>query len=388
MHSYDYCVPTRLVFGEGSVEKLPELVRGRGKKVLVVFGGGSVKRLGILGRAEELLAPEHEIFELSGVEPNPRVTSLRAGAGICKKEGIDFVLAIGAGSVIDAAKGICAAAKYEGDAWDLVKDNSKVKGALPLFVILTNAATGSEYDSGAVITNLDTNEKMALSSDFLFPVASIMDPAYTCTVPPKHTAAGAADIFSHTIEQYIVMDGNILTDAMCEGMLRTVVECTPKVLANPNDLDARGQLMMASSFGCCGLLSLGRSPSPWPCHGIEHEISAWYDITHGVGLAIITPHWMRWSLSEKTAPRLAQYGVRVFGVEPGANDMETAEKAIAATREFFNSIGIPSRLSEVGVTEEHFEAMADHVLTLWYPLHLALRPIDREGVIEILRASL
>ena len=387
MHAYDYCTPTRLVFGEKTIEKLPELVKGRGKKCLIVYGGGSVKRLGILQRAKELLA-DCEIFELSGVEPNPRVTSLRKGAGICKKEGIDFVLAIGAGSVIDAAKGVCAAAKYEGDAWDLVKDNSLVKAALPLFVVLTNAATGSEYDHGAVITNLETNEKMALCSNLLYPVASIMDPAYTCTVPATHTAAGAADIFSHTIEQYIVMDGNILTDAMCEGMLKTVVECTPRVLKNPNDLDARGQLMMASSFGCCGLLSIGRSVSPWPCHGIEHEISAWHDITHGVGLAIITPHWMRWSLNEKTAPRLAQYGVRVFGVEPGKDDMETAERAIQATSAFFKSIGMPSRLSEVGVGPEHFEAMADHVLTLWYPLHLAIRPIDREGVIEILKASL
>lgn len=387
MHAYDYCVPTRLVFGEKSIEKLPELVKGFGRKCLIVYGGGSVKRLGILQRARELLA-DHEIHELSGVEPNPRVTSLRQGAEICKREGIDFVLAIGAGSVIDAAKGVCAAAEYAGDAWELVKDNSLVKSALPLFVILTNAATGSEYDSGAVITNLETNEKMALSSDHLYPVASIMDPAYTCTVPPKHTAAGAADIFSHTIEQYIVMDGNILTDAMCEGMLRTVVECTPKVLANPDDLDARGQLMMASSFGCCGLLAIGRTPSPWPCHGIEHEISAWHDITHGVGLAIITPHWMRWSLSEKTAPRLAQYGVRVFGLDPSTPVMELAEQAIQKTSEFFRSIGMPSRLSEVGVGPEHFEQMADHVLTLWYPLQKAIRPIDRNGVIEILKASL
>ena len=160
------------------------------------------------------------------------------------------------------------------------------------------------------------------------------------------------------------------------------------MLANPDDLDARGQLMMASSFGCCGLLAIGRTPSPWPCHGIEHEISAWHDITHGVGLAIITPHWMRWSLSEKTAPRLAQYGVRVFGLDPSTPVMELAEQAIQKTNEFFRSIGMPSRLSEVGVGPEHFEQMADHVLTLWYPLQKAIRPIDRNGVIEILKASL
>ncbi|MDL2060002.1 iron-containing alcohol dehydrogenase [Mesosutterella sp. AGMB02718] len=387
MHPYTLHLPTRLVFGEGAIEKLPELTKDFGKKVLIVMGGGSVKRNGILGRARELLR-DRRIFELSGVEPNPRISTIRKGVEICKKEGIEWLLPIGAGSVIDSAKAIAAGAFYEGDAWGLVLDSSKIKKALPIFVVLTNAATGSEYDDSGVISNLETDEKLPIGSPLLAPVASIMDPAYTCTVPPKHTAAGAADIFSHTIEQYIVADGNILTDAMCEGMLKTVIECTPRVLKNPNDLDARGQLMMASSFGCCGLLTIGRTPTPWPCHAIEHEISAWHDITHGEGLAVITPHWMRWSLTEKTAPRLAQYGVRIFGLDPRAPAMENAEKAIEKTSGFFRSIGIPATLSELGVTDEHFEAMADHVLSHWWPLSGAFRPLDREGILAILRASL
>ncbi|MDL2060000.1 iron-containing alcohol dehydrogenase [Mesosutterella sp. AGMB02718] len=387
MHPYGLYLPTRLVFGENAIERLPELTKGFGKKVLIVTGGGSARRNGILGRARELLR-DREIFELSGVEPNPRITTIRKGVEICKKEGIEWLLPIGGGSVIDSAKAIAAGAFYEGDAWDLVLDSSKIKKALPILVVLTNAAAGSEYDDSGVISCLETHEKLPFGSPLLAPAASVMDPAYTCTVPAKHTAAGAADIFSHTLEQYLVADGSILTDAMCEGMLRTVIECTRRVLKNPNDLDARGQLMMASSFGCCGLLSIGRTPSPWPCHAIEHELSAWHDITHGEGLAVITPHWMRWSLTEKTAPRLAQYGVRVFGLDPKAPAMENAGKAIEKTSGFFRSIGMPAALSELGVTDEHFEAMADHAVLHRPLLSTAFRPLDRGGILAILRASL
>jgi alcohol dehydrogenase YqhD (iron-dependent ADH family) len=207
-------------------------------------------------------------------------------------------------------------------------------------------------------------------------------------VPAWHTAAGAADIMSHTFEQYLVAEGNTVTDGLCEAVLRTVIENTPKAIANPEDYDARSELMLASSFGCCGLLSIGRTPSPWPCHGIEHEISAFHDITHGAGLAIITPHWMRYSLTEETAPRFAQYGVRVWGLDAKAPAMETALKAIEKTAEFFASIGIPAHLSELGVTSEHFEAMADHVIAHWYPLTGAIRPIDKAGILKILTDSL
>ena len=387
MEAFNLYLPTQLIFGKDRLGELKDMIAPYGKKVLLTYGGGSIKKIGLYDKVLEQLAG-CEVFELSGIEPNPKIGSVRKGVEICKKESIDFIVAVGGGSVIDATKNIAAGAYYDGDPWDLVLDASKVKKAIPFFTVLTLAATGSEYDAGAVISNPETNEKMALMSPQVFPVASFCDPTLTFTVPAWHTAAGAADIMSHTFEQYLVAEGNIVTDGLCEAMLRTVIENTPKAIANPNDYDARSEIMLASSFGCCGLLAIGRTPSPWPCHGIEHEISAFTDITHGAGLAIITPHWMRYSLTEKTAPRFAQYGVRVWGLDPNAPAMETARKAIDKTAEFFSSIGIPAHLSDLGVTSEHFEEMADHVMSHWWPLAGAIRPIDKAGVLEILNASL
>ena len=239
-----------------------------------------------------------------------------------------------------------------------------------------------------VISNMQTNEKQAISSPLLFPKASFCDPSVSVSVPAWHTAAGAADIMSHTFEQYLVCEGNDVSDGFCETILKTVIKNAPICIKDPTNLEARSAMMLASSFGCCGLLAIGNMPSPWPCHAIEHEISAWHDITHGVGLAIITPHWMRYSLNEKTAPRFAQYAVNVWGMDPKGDVMELANAAIDKTAEFFASIGIPQRLSEVGVDDSHFEAMADHIPTCWWPLSGALRPIDKAGVIEILRSSL
>ena len=210
---------------------------------------------------------------------------------------------------------------------------------------------------------------------------------WTFTVPASQTAAGSADIMSHTFEQYFVAEGNDISDSLCEAVLRTVIRNAPKAIAKPDDYEARAELMMASSFGCCGLLAMGRTPSVWPCHGIEHEISAYSDITHGVGLAIITPHWMRYTLNEKTAPRFVQYAERVWGIKDEGDAMATAEKAISRTEAFFRSLGIPAKLSEVGVRSEDFEAMAEHVEKFWYPLSGAFTPIDRAGVLAILKAS-
>ena len=387
MQAFTLYLPTKLVFGKDSVTGLKDAIAPYGKKVLLTYGGGSIKRIGLYDKVLEQLAG-CEVFELSGIEPNPKIGSVRKGVEICKNEGIDFIVAVGGGSVIDATKNIAAGAFYNGDPWDLVLDSGKIGRTLPFFAVLTLAATGSEYDGAGVISNPQTSEKLFLGAPNLFPVASFCDPALTYSVPAWHTAAGAADIMSHTFEQYLVAEGNTVTDGLCEAVLRTVIENTPKAIANPEDYDARSELMLASSFGCCGLLSIGRTPSPWPCHGIEHEISAFHDITHGAGLAIITPHWMRYSLTEETAPRFAQYGVRVWGLDAKAPAMETALKAIEKTAEFFASIGIPAHLSELGVTSEHFEAMADHVIAHWYPLTGAIRPIDKAGILKILTDSL
>ena len=387
IQSYDLYLPTHLVFGKGRIAELGNLIKGYGKKVLLAYGGGSVKRIGLYDEAKKILADSGcDVVELGGIAPNPKIESVREGVALCKKEGVEFILSIGGGSVLDCAKAIALGANYDGDPWDLVKHPERVGKPLPVFDVITLAATGSEYDFGGVITNEETKEKLPVNG--CFPVASIMDPEYTFTVPANQTAAGVADIVSHTFEQYLVVEGNDVSDGFCETILKTVIKNAPICIKDPTNLEARSAMMLASSFGCCGLLAIGNMPSPWPCHAIEHEISAWHDITHGVGLAIITPHWMRYSLNEKTAPRFAQYAVNVWGMDPKGDVMELANAAIDKTAEFFASIGIPQRLSEVGVDDSHFEAMADHIPTCWWPLSGALRPIDKAGVIEILRASL
>ncbi|MBP5243301.1 MAG: iron-containing alcohol dehydrogenase [Succinivibrio sp.] len=387
MFNFDLYLPTRLVFGKGRIDELPDLTRSYGSKILLTYGGGSIKRSGIYDKIKSLNKGA-EIFEISGIEPNPKITTSRKGVEIAKKEKVDFILAVGGGSVLDASKNIAAGAFYDGDPWDLVLDSSKIGKTLPLFSVLTLSATGSEYDNSGVITNEDTHEKLPIFGN-LWPVASICDPTYTFSVPASQTAAGAADIMSHTFESYIVNQGNTLTDGICEAMLRTVIKNAPKAIEEPENYDARAELMMASSFGCCGLLSIGREGSPWVCHGLEHELSAFYDITHGVGLAILTPVWMRHSLTERTAPRFATYGVNVFGLNPKDDVMTNAKKAIDLTADFFKKLGLPSKLSEVGIDDSHFEEMADHVSKFWFgDFKDAIRPLEREDVIRILKDCL
>lgn len=387
MHSFELHLPTRLIYGSDCLSKMASVTAGYGKKALFVYGGGSVVRSGLLARVKAAL-PDVEAVDFPGIEPNPRIESVRRAIELCRKEKIDFIVAIGGGSVLDASKAIAAGCYYEGDPWDLVLDHSKIGRALPIFAVLTLAATGSEYDNSGVITNAATQEKLYLAATTLFPVASFCDPAVSCSVPAWHTAAGAADIMSHVFEQYFVKDSNGISDGFCEAALRTVIKNAPKAIENPNDVDARSELMLASSFGCCGLYAIGNAPSPWPCHGIEHEVSAFYDITHGAGLAILTPHWMRYTLNDETAPKFAQYGVNVWGLSPAAGVRENAEKAIELTAEFFKKIGLPSRLSELKIDDSHFEEMADHVIKFWHPLSGAFRPIDKAGILEILHASL
>ena len=391
IQSYDLYLPTHLVFGKGRVSELGNLIKGYGKKVLLTYGGGSVKRIGLYDTVKKILTDAGcEIFELSGIAPNPKIESVRAGVEICKKEGIEFIVSIGGGSTLDCSKAISCGAFYDGDPWDLVIHNDRIGRHLPFFDVITLAATGSEYDGGGVITNEETKEKLSVGG--CYPVASILNPEYTFTVPANQTAAGISDILSHTFEQYIVAEGSMISDGFCESMLKTVMHFGPIALKDPTNFEARGEVLAASSFGCCGLLGLGRTPSPWPCHGIEHEVSAWYDITHGVGLAIITPHWMAYSLKANpsvVAPRLAQYGVNVLGLNPADGVEANAKKAIEKTAEFFRSIGITQTLKDFGIDDTHFDEMADHVAKAWFgDFSTAIAPLDHAAVVEILKASL
>lgn len=387
MQSFDYMTPTRLIFGRESIVKLPEVMHPLGRRVLMTYGSGSIKRIGLYDRVKDLLK-DFEIFELSDIQPNPKYDpSVLEGVRICKESKIDVILAVGGGSVLDCSKAIAAGAKYEGDPWDLISYKVKAQAALPIVDILTLAATGSEYDYFGVISRTETNDKIGYGDPLLYPVCSILDPVYTFSVSKKQTAAGCADAMNHTIEQYFVADSTLLNDGFCESMLKSLMVNTRKCLENPEDYTARAEMMLCCTYGCNGILSLGNSESGWPCHGIEHALSAYYDITHGEGLAIITPRWMRHILSEKTIDRFVKYGINVFGIDSTLPKEEIADKAIEATYAFFESIGIPMHLREVGIDDSRIDEMAHHI-AVNEGLDKAYAPLTEQDIKEILIASL
>lgn len=387
MQNFDYMTPTRLIFGKESIVKLPEVMRPLGKRVLLTYGGGSIKKLGLYDRVKELMA-DFEIFELSGIQPNPKYNpSVLDGVRICKENQVDVILAVGGGSVLDCSKAIAAGARYDGDPWDLISYKVKAKSALPIVDILTLAATGSEYDCGGVISRTETNDKTAYLDPVLFPVCSILDPVYTFTVSKKQTAAGCADAMNHVMEQYFAADTTLLNDGFCESMLKSLMVNVRKCLENPEDYTARAEMMLCCTYGCNGILSLGNSHSGWPCHGIEHALSAYYDITHGEGLAIITPRWMRHILNEKTIDRFVKYGINVFGIDPTLPKHLIAEQAIDETYRFFESINIPMHLREVGIDDSRIDEMAHHI-AVNEGLENAYAPLTEQDIREILTDSL
>lgn len=387
MQNFDYMTPTRLIFGRDAIAKLPEVMTQFGKKILLTYGGGSIKKIGLYQKVLEILKG-YDIVELSGIQPNPKYDpSVLDGVRLCKEHNVDVILSVGGGSVLDCSKAIAAGAKYDGDPWDLISYKVKAKAALPIVDILTLAATGSEYDCGGVISRTETNDKIGYIDPLLFPVVSILDPVYTFTVSKKQTAAGIADAMNHTIEQYFVEDSTLLNDGFCESMLRSLMTNGRKCLENPEDYTARAEMMLACTYGCNGILALGNSYSGWPCHGIEHALSAYYDITHGEGLAIITPRWMRHILSERTMDRFVKYGINVFGIDPTLPKQEIAGKAIDATYEFFESINIPMHLREVGIDESRIDEMAHHI-AVNEGLDKAYAPLTEQDIKEILLESL
>ena len=387
MQNFDYMTPTRLIFGRDAIAKLPEVMTQFGKKILLTYGGGSIKKIGLYQKVLEMLKG-YDIVELPGIQPNPKYDpSVLDGVRLCKEHNVDVILSVGGGSVLDCSKAIAAGAKYDGDPWDLISYKVKAKAALPIVDILTLAATGSEYDCGGVISRTETNDKIGYIDPLLFPVVSILDPVYTFTVSKKQTAAGIADAMNHTIEQYFVEDSTLLNDGFCESMLRNLMTNGRKCLENPEDYTARAEMMLACTYGCNGILALGNSYSGWPCHGIEHALSAYYDITHGEGLAIITPRWMRHILSERTMDRFVKYGINVFGIDPTLPKQEIAGKAIDATYEFFQSINIPMHLREVGIDESRIDEMAHHI-AVNEGLDKAYAPLTEQDIKEILLESL
>lgn len=356
MNNFTFHIPTDIRFGKDQIQCLPEELAKYGKKVLLVYGGGSIKRSGLYDKIQELLK-DFEVSELSGIEPNPKLTSVEKGTAICKEKGIQVILAVGGGSTIDASKHIAASACYDGQPWDLVKNRSLVAGALPVAVVLTICATGSEMNSGAVISNEKTHEKLEINHPLLYPRLSICDPTYLYTLPSQQTAAGAVDILSHVMEQYFQPnDEAYITDVLSEAVMKTVVKYARKAMDEPENYEARSNLMWASTIGLNHLLTVGKGGA-WSVHPIEHVLSAYYDITHGVGLAILIPAWMEYVLSDKTAPRFARFAREVFGVGE-ADDRKAARLGIEKIRQFNQSLAMPSTLSEAGVLEEKFDEMA------------------------------
>ena len=387
MQNFDYMTPTRLIFGRDAIAKLPEVMTQFGKKILLTYGGGSIKKIGLYQKVLEMLKG-YDIVELPGIQPNPKYDpSVLDGVRLCKEHNVDVILSVGGGSVLDCSKAIAAGAKYDGDPWDLISYKVKAKAALPIVDIITLAATGSEYDCGGVISRTETNDKIGYIDPLLFPEVSILDPVYTFTVSKKQTAAGIADAMNHTIEQYFVEDSTLLNDGFCESMLRSLMINGRKCLENPEDYTARAEMMLACTYGCNGILALGNSYSGWPCHGIEHALSAYYDITHGEGLAIITPRWMRHILNERTMDRFVKYGINVFGIDPTLPKQEIAGKAIDATYEFFESINIPMHLREVGIDDSRIDEMAHHI-AVNEGLDKAYAPLTEQDIKEILLESL
>lgn len=385
MNNFRFHVYTDIRFGKGQVECLPELLLPYGKNVLMVYGGGSIRKNGLYDKVKELLA-DCNVIELAGIEPNPKIEKVREGAELCKKHNIDVVLAVGGGSTIDSAKVIAAGANYEGDSWDLVKDSSKIGKVLPIVTILTLAATGSEMNKNAVISNMETNEKLGTSSHYFKPQASICDPEYMYSLPAKQTAAGTADIMSHIFEQYFQKNsGAYISDRFAESLLKACIKYCPVALKEPDNYEARANLMWASTQALNSLLSCGKGGG-WTCHPIEHELSAYYDITHGEGLAIVTPRWMRYILNDETVDKFCEYGRNVWDITE-ADKYKCANMAIDATEAFFKECNIPMTLGEVGIDDSKIEIMAEDTIK-YNNMAGAYVALNKEDIVNILKACL
>lgn len=387
-----YCNPTKVYFGHDAMSHIHEELPRWGKNVLLVYGGGSIKESGIYDKVvDEIRKSGVSAYEISGVKPNPELPLAVKGARFCREAGIDLILAVGGGSVIDTAKVIAGSALYEGDPWELVKSRAQISRALPLLAIPTMAATGSEMNSCAVITNPDTHEKLGWTTEALRPKVSFLDPKNTFTVPPAQTAFGSADILSHILEVYLNRaEGFDAMDGFMESMMRSVIRWAPLAMADSANEEARANLLWNSEWAINDLIDRGHSVS-WSCHALEHELSAFYPVPHGLGLAILTPAFMEYVLNEDTAPRLARFAVRVMGVKEGKNEMKTARKGIKKLRKFFRkALSLPGSLSEIGMDDALFEDMAAHAMA-WKGENGILHgfyPLTEEDFVAIYKKAL
>lgn len=363
MNDFIYHIPTKVYFGKNQLSNLSSELEQYGKRVLLTYGGGSIKRIGLYDKVVNIIRQAGlELFELGGIEPNPRISSVREGVRMCKEHKIDVLLAVGGGSTIDATKFIAAGACSDVDPWDFLdlKKRAPITKALPIVDILTLSATGSEMDAGGVISNPETNDKIGRIAAPMLPKVSFLDPTNTFTVSPYQTACGAADMLSHIFEVYFDMEQDLyMLDRFMEGLMKTIIRFAPIAMREPDNYEARANLMWASSWAINGFIDGGRQQA-WSCHPMEHELSAYYDITHGLGLAILTPRWMKYCLDEHTVSRYKEFGVNVFDIDPSLNPMDIAIEAINRLSDFFfSTLQLKSCLSALDIDDTHFVTMAE-----------------------------
>lgn len=387
MLNFTYDIPTKVFFGKGQISHLTEQIKRFGDRVLVTYGSWSIKEIWLYDQVIELLKKENIHYrELWNIQPNPDISSVREGIRLCKENNIQLLLAVWWGSVIDATKGIALGYFYDGDPRDVFSKETNITQALPIGTILTLAATWSEMDSWMVISNRELDEKRDYVSDILFPQFSILDPTYTFTVPPKHTVAGIVDIMSHIFEQYFSLTESTETqDNIAEGLLHTCIYHGHKVLANPEDYDARANLMRTSSLALNGLIGLGKAQDR-SSHYIEHSLSAVYDITHGDWLAIVFPNWMEYVLwdgsNEKILDKFLDFATRVRGIPEIGEPLAIAHQGIQATRKFRSQLWAPAKLSDVDIIGPDLEELADKVIihgSVW-----SFMPLEKKDVMAIL----
>lgn len=366
-YNFEFYAPTKVIFGKGAENETGKLIKAFGaSRVLVVYGGGSVKRSGLLEKIEASLSAEKIVFrELGGVVPNPRLDKVYEGIRMGKEWGTDFLLAVGGGSVIDSAKAIAyGLAEPEYDVWELFAHTRTARKCLPVASVLTIAAAGSETSRGCVITNEHTGEKRAYDDNLARPKFAVMNPEYTITLPDYQTESGCVDIMMHTMERYFTNGGNMeITDALAEGLLCTVMKNAVKLHHNPGDYDARAEIMWAGSLAHNDLTGCGNDGGDFMSHKLEHELGGMFDVTHGAGLAAIWPSWARYVCKE-CLPRFVRYARNVMGIAAEGSDEEIAEAGIRAMEEFYHSIGMPVNLEELGIhpTDRQIEEMAERCM--------------------------
>lgn len=367
MLDFDLYIPARIVFGRGAQNRIGELIKSHTNKVLLHYGSGSIKRTGLYDQVVKSLRDKGiEFVELGGVVPNPRLSLAQEGIALCRKEKVDLILAVGGGSVIDSAKAIAMGVYYDGDVWDIYDKGLDIRKALPVAIVLTIPAAGSESSGDTVISNEATGRKYGYGHPLLRPLVSVMNPELFFTLPKNQIANGVADMMSHIFERYFTNTTHVdLTDALCEATLRTIIANAPRLLDDPEDYDAWAEIGFAGTVAHNGLLGMGRAQD-WACHGMEHELSAAYDVAHGAGLAVLTPAWMKY-VYQDNIDMFVQFALNVMGVSRGIRDKEELVKeGIARLQAFYRRMGLPQTLTELGIDESRQEEMAQKCTNFYF----------------------